>query len=277
MKQGSTFILSVNLDVDMSYVDSIIFTVKNKDVKLTKEDWIFDDGKFKIPFTQEETVQLEGRTLIEAQINFIDKNVAKTKIETIYINPTLDTRIIDGNQASIDGTEINLEVDGEVTYVGGLGGENGATFYPSVSEDGTLSWTNDKGLENPPSVNIKGKDGKSAYQYAKDGGYTGTEVEFAEKLAKEIPTKTSQLINDSNFETTKNKVTIIDENASDEQYPSAKAVSDFAKKALNTLPEHFMTKLSGEEAFERIENIETSYATKEYVDSLMGEILGGAS
>lgn len=30
-----------------------------------------------------------------------------------------------------------------------------------------------------------GKDGKSAYQYAQDGGYTGTETEFAEKLAQE--------------------------------------------------------------------------------------------
>lgn len=31
-----------------------------------------------------------------------------------------------------------------------------------------------------------GLDGKSAYQYAQDGGYTGTEEEFAQKLAKEI-------------------------------------------------------------------------------------------
>ena len=30
-----------------------------------------------------------------------------------------------------------------------------------------------------------GKDGKSAYQYAQEGGYTGTETEFAEKLAQE--------------------------------------------------------------------------------------------
>ena len=28
-----------------------------------------------------------------------------------------------------------------------------------------------------------GADGKSAYQYAVEGGYTGTETEFAEKLA----------------------------------------------------------------------------------------------
>ena len=30
----------------------------------------------------------------------------------------------------------------------------------------------------------KGEDGKSAYQYAKDGGYTGTEAEIAKKLAE---------------------------------------------------------------------------------------------
>lgn len=32
-----------------------------------------------------------------------------------------------------------------------------------------------------------GADGKSAYQYAVEGGYTGTETEFAAKLAEEIP------------------------------------------------------------------------------------------
>ena len=35
----------------------------------------------------------------------------------------------------------------------------GATFTPSVSADGTLSWTNDGGLPNPQSVNIKGPAG----------------------------------------------------------------------------------------------------------------------
>ena len=33
------------------------------------------------------------------------------------------------------------------------------------------------------SSDFDGKDGKSAYQYAVEGGYTGTETEFAEKLA----------------------------------------------------------------------------------------------
>lgn len=33
---------------------------------------------------------------------------------------------------------------------------NGATFTPSVDEDGNLSWTNNRGLVNPDTVNIKG-------------------------------------------------------------------------------------------------------------------------
>lgn len=73
-------------------------------------------------------------------------------------------------------------------------GGNGATFTPDVSEDGVLSWTNNGGLPNPDPVNIKGEpgtpggngdpgaDGKTAYQYAVDGGYTGTEAEFQELM-----------------------------------------------------------------------------------------------
>ena len=49
------------------------------------------------------------------------------------------------------------------------------------------------------SGELDGDPGKSAYEYAKDGGYAGTEAEFAEKLAKELPTKLSQLTNDAGF------------------------------------------------------------------------------
>ena len=41
----------------------------------------------------------------------------------------------------------------------GVPGSNGITFTPSVAADGTLSWSNDGGLENPPSVNIMGPSG----------------------------------------------------------------------------------------------------------------------
>lgn len=148
-------------------------------------------------------------------------------------------------------------------------GDPGAVFTPSVSSEGVLSWSNNGGLSNPESVSIRGPkgdtgatgaqgpagetgpqgphgapgpqgpqgekgetgatgpqgeqgiqgpqgetgpqgpqgekgdtgaqgpqgetgpagaDGKSAYQYAQDGGYTGTQEEFAAKLAEEMPT-----------------------------------------------------------------------------------------
>lgn len=45
-----------------------------------------------------------------------------------------------------------------------LRGEDGAIFYPEVSSDGILSWTNDKQLENPSPVNIKGPQGPQGDQ-----------------------------------------------------------------------------------------------------------------
>lgn len=39
----------------------------------------------------------------------------------------------------------------------------GATFTPSVSDDGILSWTNDGFLENPEPVDIKGWVGNTLY------------------------------------------------------------------------------------------------------------------
>lgn len=160
----------------------------------------------------------------------------------------------------IDGVDINSADDiNQVAHAiidleenGAVDGENGATFTPSVSAEGVISWTNDQNLPNPEPVNIKGpkgdpgengkdgtsvtvskvtestadggsniitfsdgnalivkngskgstgdkgdkgdtgatgatgaagKDGKSAYAYAQDGGYTGTEAEFSAKLA----------------------------------------------------------------------------------------------
>lgn len=47
---------------------------------------------------------------------------------------------------------------------GGGGTGDGATFYPSVSEDGVISWTNDKDLPNPDPVNIKGPQGEQGVQ-----------------------------------------------------------------------------------------------------------------
>lgn len=62
----------------------------------------------------------------------------------------------------------------------GEDGEDGATFTPSVSVDGDLSWTNDKGLANPETVNITGPRGETGATGAQgpqgiSGVYIGTE------------------------------------------------------------------------------------------------------
>lgn len=41
-----------------------------------------------------------------------------------------------------------------------LGNLDGATFTPQVNENGDLSWSNNKGLVNPQTINIRGPEGK---------------------------------------------------------------------------------------------------------------------
>ena len=75
-------------------------------------------------------------------------------------------------------------------------------WYPTVDDAGNMSWEKSDTEEAPAPINIKGPigetgaqgpagatgatgaAGKTAYQYAQESGYTGTEEEFAEKLAQ---------------------------------------------------------------------------------------------
>ncbi len=61
-------------------------------------------------------------------------------------------------------------------------GDN-STFNVKNGSKGSKGDTGATGAAGKDGAN--GKDGKSAYQYAKDSGYTGTEAEFAAKLADE--------------------------------------------------------------------------------------------
>ena len=55
----------------------------------------------------------------------------------------------------------------------GADGEDGATFTPSVDSAGNLSWSNNKGLTNPPTVNIKGPKGDKGDAGEGGGGSSG--------------------------------------------------------------------------------------------------------
>lgn len=72
----------------------------------------------------------------------------------------------------------------------GADGQDGTT--PTIGDNGnwfigdTDTGKPSRGEIGPAGADgTTGADGKSAYQYAQDGGYTGTEAEFAAKLAKE--------------------------------------------------------------------------------------------
>lgn len=65
----------------------------------------------------------------------------------------------------------------------GADGEDGATFTPSVSSDGTLSWSNDKGLANPASVNIKGEAGAAGAKGDKGDPFTYDDFTTAQLAA----------------------------------------------------------------------------------------------
>ena len=54
--------------------------------------------------------------------------------------------------------DLVLEIDTNIYH-----GADGATFIPSVSSAGVISWTNDQGYQNPDPVNIKGPQGEQGY------------------------------------------------------------------------------------------------------------------
>lgn len=62
-----------------------------------------------------------------------------------------DSRIANETQRDIYYTGIQNKVNN--------GEFNGATYLPNVDADGNISWTNNKGLENPSSQNIRGPQG----------------------------------------------------------------------------------------------------------------------
>ena len=64
----------------------------------------------------------------------------------------------------IDGVDTGMPSKGKDGFGAGDVGESGATFTPNVDADGNLSWSNDKGLSNPATVNIKGPRGEQGIQ-----------------------------------------------------------------------------------------------------------------
>lgn len=106
----------------------------------------------------ETAAEMEGT--LERPIEFVAKIIGTGPRGPAGISPKVEVTDIEG------GHRVTItDADGETSFdvLNGTGveeeGMDGATFTPSVSETGDLSWANDKGLENPSTVNIMGPVG----------------------------------------------------------------------------------------------------------------------
>lgn len=106
-------------------------------------------------------IQIGADSIGSAEAAFADaKRYTNTEVNKVidYVEKGLSTTV---KSVKIGG-EIKIPINGMVDLGDGGIGENGATFTPSVTEAGVISWTNDGGLPNPNPVNIKGAKGDDA-------------------------------------------------------------------------------------------------------------------
>ena len=94
-------------------------------------------------------------------------------------------------------TQPTIKVD---VGVKGKQGKDGVTFYPNVSENGDLSWTNDGGLKNPPIVNIKGDQGDPGNDYVlTDNDKTEIAETAAESVAEDYAIRKTVYIRSNGY------------------------------------------------------------------------------
>ena len=109
--------------------------------------------------------------------NFRATNTATKDDVGTAVNEALAQAKASGEFDGADGLTPTIGDNGN-WYLG-----NTDTGKPSRGDKGDTGAKGEKG-----DTGATGAGGKSAYQYAQDGGYTGTETEFAAKLAAEMPT-----------------------------------------------------------------------------------------
>ena len=87
---------------------------------------------------------LQWIEIANIKLNEIDESTQESEIQSEYAKEQ-------GDYAKETGDNLNNKLNN--------GEFDGATFIPNLDEEGNLSWTNNKNLENPPIQNIKGPQG----------------------------------------------------------------------------------------------------------------------
>lgn len=99
---------------------------------------------------------------------------------------------VDGVFYILPDDTLNYVANGQWITLSGLQGADGTTFYPSVSDTGVLSWTNDGGKANPKPVALKGPKGATGPK-GKDGSNANAKVLFTTGHLTTALTGTTQI------------------------------------------------------------------------------------
>lgn len=126
MKAGATYNLIVKLPEitdepsEQEIIDEIIFTIKCGSVMLSKvypSDVSLVDDIYIIPLNQAETKQLVGNCQLEAQINYVNKAVQKSYIQSFTVSDTLATKDVEGVPDSVHNSKLILKLIGSDVLV----------------------------------------------------------------------------------------------------------------------------------------------------------------
>ena len=173
------------------YSDNLYTTtaVKFKVLKSIKDE---EKIEILVPEAYPEIEELDDEDLIRVY----DKSEEKIGISPLK-------KLFDKMGVAINTALAAAKASGEFDGADGITptiGENGNWYLgstdtgkPSRGEKGEKGETGAQGEKG--ATGATGADGKSAYSYAQDGGYTGTEAEFAAKLAAESIDKALYVIN----------------------------------------------------------------------------------
>lgn len=121
-------------------------------------------------------------TDLEARIKKLEEGGATPEQIAAAVEAYLLEHPVDVSVTSVNGKTGAVELRAE--DVGALGQDKLQTGVNTALAQAKASGEFD-GSQGPQGP--QGTTGKSAYQYAQDGGYAGTEAEFAAKLAEEMP------------------------------------------------------------------------------------------
>ena len=108
-----------------------------------------------------EGLEIDGEELKTLYPDIIEQWYQEVVAVIDEVNATKQDLISDVNNTKQELTSEIADLKQELLDARDSGALDGATFTPSVSSTGDLSWTNDRGRENPETVNVRGPDGIS--------------------------------------------------------------------------------------------------------------------